>query len=151
MLGTLNLPLTKKKSFVVFGGPYDEKPYGMFGVKMAKEIHLPADVDIPTRDFHVPDKKTLQRGINATVKAILAGENVYVGCMGGRGRTGLFLSILAKAFGQRNPVEYVRKNYYHQAVETTPQYRFVTNFPIPLAAKVRIKVARFFTRLRVAE
>ena len=43
--------------------------------------------------------------------------------MGGWGRTGLFLALLAKVCGVENPVTYVRENYSPRAVETTDQHR----------------------------
>ena len=85
-------------------------------------------VDIPTVDFQTPDRQTLYRGLSKAIDLILAGEPVYVGCMGGKGRTGLFLAVLAKAFGVKKPVEYVREHYYAHAVETAEQYDFVKQF-----------------------
>jgi hypothetical protein len=122
------------------------------GVKMAQEIKFrprvpgidyPVEISIPTEDYKTPDPKQLKAGLKQAVKQILNGRPVYVGCMGGRGRTGLFMAVLAKAFGVANPVEYVRANYYHHAVETKPQYQFVTDFKIPYTVRAAIAVARF--------
>jgi len=147
MLGKLEIPLRGKKHFTVFGGPYLDRHGSMRGVKMAAEIDLPCDVSIPTKDFQVPDRKMLHKGLEQTVDLILADEPVYVGCMGGRGRTGLFLAILVKVFGVRYPVKYVRKNYFSHAVETTAQYDFVRYFRPRRSVVKKIRRARLMSYL----
>lgn len=131
MNGTLALSAPFSKFYTVIGGPYSERIKSAVGVKMAHELKLPCDIDIPTFDFSVPTRVDLDSGLEKAVRAILAGDPLYVGCMAGRGRTGLFLAILAKAFGEKSPVEYVREHYYEHAVETDKQYNFVMAYPIP--------------------
>ena len=149
--GHLELPLRGKKHYVAFGGPFIEKPkdQGFVGVKMAAEIRVPCEIDIPTPDFQVPPKDVLDKGLLEAVKAIIKGDKVYVGCMAGRGRTGLFLSILVKAFGVENPVKFVREHYYSHAVETRGQYDFVTNYEIPAEVLKELKWARFISYFRL--
>lgn len=149
MLGTLSLNLSSDKKYIVCGGPYIMKPPGMVGIKMALEVPYRLDgsieIGVPTLDFSVPMVDDLQRGLTDAVNHILRGEEVYVGCMGGRGRTGLFLAILAKAFGEKSPVEYVRLHYYTRAVETQEQYEFVGEFKIPLKIKLKIWWFKMFS------
>lgn len=149
--GHLELPLRGKKHYVAFGGPFIEKPkdQGFVGVKMAAEIRVPCEIDIPTPDFQVPPKDVLDKGLLEAVKAVIKGDKVYVGCMAGRGRTGLFLSILVKAFGVEKPVEFVREHYYSHAVETRGQYDFVTNYEIPAEVLKELKWARFISYFRL--
>lgn len=142
-LGQLQLPLNERQYFVVTGGPYMDCPKAMHGVKMAKEIRRACAVDIPTEDFQTPDPRVLEAGLVKAVDLILAGKPVYVGCMGGKGRTGLFLAILAKAFRVQMPVEFVRTHYYRHAVETKDQYQFVQDFPISLRVRRNIRLARW--------
>lgn len=142
MNGILPLNVGKGKYFAVIGGPYREVPKGTIGVKMAKELNLPCAIDIPTHDFNVPHLKDLDAGLTRAVAAIVAGDPVYVGCMAGRGRTGLFLAVLAKAFGVPDPVEYVRREYYAHAVENKKQYDFVAAYKIPLKVVVLVKFAK---------
>jgi hypothetical protein len=146
-LGTLQLEVAPGKYYEVAGGPYVAKPKHMTGVKMALEVKLHNDgsheISIPTKDFSVPDVKTLQRGLRKAVWAIVRGKPVYVGCMAGRGRTGLFLSVLARSFGYGSPIQYVRSNYYSHAVETADQMLYVLKFPIPWQVKALVKYARF--------
>lgn len=149
MLGQMNLPLTKKTFFTISGGPsFEAKNYPAYVfVKMAKEVNVPCDISIPTVDFSVPSVKDLEAGLLVAVDAILTGTPLYVGCMAGKGRTGLFMAVLAKAFGVEKPVEYVRENYYAHAVETRDQYKFVTEFEIPLLVKKVIKKRKFMQKL----
>jgi len=146
MNGTLNLQLAHGQYFVVAGGPYRLKPPGYIGVKMAKEIQAPAEIDIPTRDFDTPPAAEMDHGLRQAVNRILLGQPLYVGCMGGIGRTGLFLAILAKAFGEPDPVAYVRKNYMGHAVETLEQKAYVAAYVIPKGLTKKIRIARFFWR-----
>jgi hypothetical protein len=141
-LGQIQIAVSKRQYFVVTGGPFMECPPTMKGVKMAAEIKQACAVDIPTQDFKVPDRKTLYRGLNKALDLVLAGEPVYVGCMGGKGRTGLFLAVLVKAFGQKKPVEWIRTNYYSHAVETDQQYAFVKEFRITPTMRRKIKKLR---------
>lgn len=147
MLGTLDLNLRTGKKYTIIGGPFTDQIKGTVGVKMAAEIKRNCDIDIPTRDFQTPNEKQLTEGLIIAINCITAGKPLYVGCMAGRGRTGLFLAILAKAFGEEKPVEYVRKNYYSHAVETDDQYAFVMNFPIPREVKSRLYWARWWSYL----
>lgn len=57
-------------------------------------------------------------------------ERVEVGCMGGRGRTGTGLACLAVLDGvpADEAVEYVRRHYHPDAVETAEQSQFVAEF-----------------------
>jgi hypothetical protein len=116
----------------------------MAGVKLAKEISAPCFVDLPIQDFGVPQVKDTIRAVEeALVLIAVCRRPVYAGCMGGIGRTGLFLALLAKAFGVTKPVEYVRQNYYSHAVETKEQFDFVASFPITPAMRKIIKGAKF--------
>jgi len=115
----------------VYGGPYRECPEGAYGVNMAAELrYLPSKVQVPTEDFQTPDPDDLLEGLRQTILALGAKQQVYVGCMGGIGRTGLFLAVLAKALGYETPVTYIRANYLSYAVETEQQQRYVDTFDV---------------------
>lgn len=127
-LGMLTVSLFGEDITVV-GGPYRARPANMYGVKMAAEINLPCDMDIPTEDFSTPDHDELLGGVMVTLfQHFVYGKPIYVGCMAGRGRTGLFMATLAHLCGENDPVGYVRANYYEHAVETKEQERFVRQF-----------------------
>ncbi|ATS92338.1 tyrosine phosphatase family protein [Stenotrophomonas phage vB_SmaS_DLP_5] len=147
MNGKLPLRLNDRQFFFVYGGPYKLRPAKMVGVKMAIEIDRPFDIEVPTVDFQVPAMEDMIEGIDKAVTEILKGKPLYVGCMGGIGRTGLFLACLAKVFGEKDPVLYVRKHYIPHAVETMAQQKFVANFnPKPWTLR-KIKIAGFFLRI----
>lgn len=140
--GSLPVPFCCKLHFTVIGGPYRQCPPNMMGVKMAQEIDLPCAVSIPTRDYCVPTLVDMNRGLIEAVGLVLKREPLYVGCAGGIGRTGLFLAILAKAFGVKDPVAYVREYYHPHAVETVEQRYYVGSFPITPQVRILIKNAR---------
>lgn len=149
MLGQLKLPLWLGRHYLVTGGPITQAPKSMFSCRMAQEINFPASIAIPTRDFSVPDTQRLDEGLWQVVNQLIKGKPVYVGCMAGRGRTGLMLAVLAKAFGVSRPVEYVREHYYPHAVETREQYEFVENYQVPpmvISMIMKAKLRSIFRR-----
>lgn len=117
---------------IIVGGPYRFCPPSFKGVKMAVEIKDPCHIDIPTRDFNVPDEMMFRRGLVEGFVRMLRGQHLYVGCMGGIGRTGLYLAGIAK-YTQRcgwidqDPVEYVREHYIPHAVETDEQQQYIAD------------------------
>lgn len=115
----------KGKKYKIWGGPYVSRPDGMVGIKMAREINLPCTVDVPTEDFSVPPVGALMRGVAKALVEVEMGETLYVGCMGGTGRTGLFMAALAKYTGEKDPIKYVRKHYKAHAVETSLQEEYI--------------------------
>lgn len=152
MRGYIALPAFRGSEFRMYGGPYLKIPQGMVGVKMAAEISAPCEVDIPTRDYCTPGLEAMRDGLYETIEYILEGNPVYAGCMGGIGRTGLILALVAKAWGIEDPVAYVRKNYYSHAVETKEQMEYVANFEINPALKKKIfwgKVKNVLKRKKV--
>jgi len=131
---------------IVVGGPYLDKPTHYLGIKMAKEIEAPCQVNIPTADFSVPDVKQLRRGLLQALALMAQDKDLYVGCMGGIGRTGLFLAALAKVMKagghlrDRDPIEYVREEYLSTALETREQQHFINTLFVDDIASV----AKFF-------
>lgn len=79
-------------------------------------------------DFGVPSDNGL---VIATLRSLMAraraGEHVELGCLGGHGRTGSALAILAVLSGlpADGAVAWVRANYCSKAVETPEQEGFV--------------------------
>lgn len=57
---------------------------------------------------------------------LIAGKKVHAGCIGGHGRTGTFLAALVTHMtGEKDSIEYVRKNYCKKAVESNAQIEFL--------------------------
>lgn len=118
----------------VYGGPWADRPALIQGVKLAPEMMGEAQWFLPIRDFSIPlNSMATDRIVREVLLALMVNprEPVYVGCRGGLGRTGLFLSLLAKSLGVQNPVEYVRRHYDHYAVETGEQAQFVQDYEPP--------------------
>ena len=127
---------------IVYGGPYKKIPDSMqyVGVKMAEEVYHPHAIDCPTRDFSVPDVDTFRLALLQGAILLKKHGYLYVGCMGGIGRTGLYLAgmvellhpaeLIVKLGNTPTSIEYVRKNYKANAVETKEQIRFIETLPI---------------------
>ncbi len=133
------------KKVRIYGGPYRDRPKGTFGINMAKELDAYAsDVLVPTRDFSVPEEEDLLYGLKQGLLALAVGRKVYVGCMGGIGRTGLYMAAMAKVLGEKDPVGYVRRHYKSHAVETPEQKRFIEELDVSSLriAAFQAKVAR---------
>jgi protein-tyrosine phosphatase len=115
----------------VAGGPFDLRKKAFpdsYGIKLAPEVDDPAELVVPVEDFGTPDDtKGFVRAAEDAVVRTLRGEMVYVGCYFGQGRTGTFLSVMAKLCGAAQPVEYVRDVYNKNAVETKAQEKLVEN------------------------
>ena len=89
-------------------------------IKPRPRIYIPwADFDIP--NLFAEDWKNVVKEVRRLKK------NTVVYCMGGHGRTGTALAILAVLMGvkTKNPVEYVRTNYCKEAIETEEQIKYI--------------------------
>lgn len=87
----------------------------------------PEQVFFPVTDGSVPqDPDEFDRLLNWTIEQLGAGKKVHVGCIGGHGRTGMFLAALyAKVTNEADAITYVRKNYCHKAVESSSQVSYL--------------------------
>lgn len=87
------------------------------GVDVAFKI---TDMSVPSSVF---DFKKL---IEYTANAMREGKTVFVGCIGGHGRTGLFLSALTMHMtGEVDSITKVRAEYCKKAVESTKQVNWL--------------------------
>ena len=121
----------------VFGGPFDKRPRTAkhFNICVRAERVPPTDIHahLPIVDFEVPNpsqRKLVDETLFQALKAAIDGKQVYVGCMGGVGRTGLFMALLAKAADVKQPVSWVRATYDSHAVETKQQKAYVEEFDV---------------------
>jgi len=121
-------------SLDITGGPYDAypgKPYYGVCVRAEQTQDRIMDIHLPIEDFSVPHYETqVLEVLKKTLRAGLAGKQIYIGCMGGWGRTGLFMALLAKAAGISDPVAFIREHYTPHAVETKKQQDYVANFDV---------------------
>lgn len=120
------------KNLKLYAGPYACKPedYRLFGIcldaNMARIISHDHFIDWP--DFGVPQMKDLVEAVDLCLEVMMEGKAVYIGCLGGIGRTGTFLACLAKRAGKKDPIKSVRQIYLARAVETQEQAAFVDAF-----------------------
>lgn len=130
----------------LIGGPYRNKPDYIPGVKLAEEIKVSALVKLDIVDFQVPTQSEAELAVLEAFVALskLERRTLYCGCMGGIGRTGLFLALMVKvwqnlgtlAYAEAvDSVQYVREYYISHAVETKQQQDFVSNFDAGKIAK----------------
>lgn len=139
MNGMMCLPTSRGSWLYVMGGPYRECPKWAWGIRLTDLYPQPAEIVFPIKDFSVPQAKDVDRVLPMIMDAVMDPQNmVYVGCMGGWGRTGLMLSIIAKAWGIPEPIKYVRNVYSHKAVETKAQEQFVEDYRIPWKIRWRV-------------
>ena len=138
-------------SFDIIGGPYDAFKRGEnadFGVCLRAEL-CPEDLDVllPIKDFSVPPPAQLEDVeyvIRRALGAAVEGKRVWAGCMGGWGRTGMFLALLAKVADYEDPVGYVRRRLFEEGVRDEGAVPLRLRFrPDPAAPPaVRLGVAR---------
>lgn len=72
------------------------------------------------------DKEEFRNMVVWTAEQLLAGKKVHAGCIGGHGRTGMFLAALRKHMtGDENATQHVRDHYCKKAVERQKQIDFL--------------------------
>lgn len=127
----------------IFGGPFRERPREYVGIKVAAEIRDKCDMAVPIIDFQVPVKPDkMNEALAFAIIRLAEGMPIYVGCMGGIGRTGLFMSLLIKALtGKPGPecIDYVRATFNEHAVETQQQKDYVSSFDVTNLRKLARK------------
>lgn len=116
-------------------GPTREMPDGYKLIRCAAEIEVNPDdiaVDISTADFKPFNPADLERELPNIMRMLSEDEEpLYAGCMGGTGRTGTILAIIAAQHpdlhGDR-AIHYIRTVYKAHAVETAEQKAQVREF-----------------------
>lgn len=90
-------------------------------------------IQVPWQDMGVPglDDEHIIALVDLIGRMIGKGQTVEVGCIGGHGRTGTLLAIVGLEHGIATPdeaVEFVRKNYCEQAIETKTQEWYIAKY-----------------------
>lgn len=130
----IRLPYGDKDLLFVFG-PYRERFPGTYGVKLAENHQVPnaCDYHFPIQDFGVPKAADFQVLLAKLILLADDGHVVYVGCMGGIGRTGMVLAGLARVLRKQGgdaAIAWTRRNYLGHAVETRAQEQLVRDFDV---------------------
>lgn len=113
--------LVKREDLVRHSGRDLLRLYAQDGLRV---LHL------PSQDFGVPDPVELGRKVDEVLQLAATGENIAIHCLGGIGRTGLFLACLAKrvfAMEGEQAIAWVR-GFVPGAVETGEQRQMVNEF-----------------------
>jgi hypothetical protein len=113
-------PLAKPEVVAANSVAQEELPAGL--VKPA----FPAVIDIMWDDFGVPflDKAWWQL-LYETIKSWPERKDVVIHCLGGHGRTGTALAILAGLNGDPDPVKMLREVYCKKIVESQSQIAYI--------------------------
>jgi len=140
-----------KTTVTVHGGPITLAPEGMVAVNLRMEDISHGTTNFLIKDFGVPKRIRAAEFLERLVPVAIQKGEIYVGCAGGTGRTGLMLALLARIAGEEHPIPYVRANYKRHAVENAEQEDFVQTFPAnwlePIQKDANRRGAkRFFTR-----
>jgi hypothetical protein len=84
-------------------------------------------VDYPVTDMSTPkDPKSFHALVDWSCNQLREGKKIHGGCHGGHGRTGMWLAaVYAQMTGNKDAIQFVRKNYCTKAVETDEQITFL--------------------------
>lgn len=87
----------------------------------------PVQIFYPITDMSVPQNaETFKKLVQWTVEQLAAGKTVHAGCIGGHGRTGMFLAAVYRVVKDDvDAIEKVRNLYCKKAVESDAQVRFL--------------------------
>ncbi len=98
---------------------------------------------VPWQDMGLPriDRDHVDAAVTLACTMIERGDTIEVGCIGGHGRTGTFLALIALRNGVKTPeeaIKYVREHYCEKAIESDTQewyveawYAIDNDLPIP--------------------
>ena len=104
-------------------------------------IKIPKIIHIPWRDMSIPSfDKDFYLKLIEYIKS-LKNKKILICCIGGHGRTGTLVSIIAGLhFKIEKPISFIRKIYCKNAVETMEQVQYVNRIcNIHEKASVKIK------------
>lgn len=119
------------RSFVA-AGPYEREVQpdrGLYFDRAWSPTWVHRHVNWP--DFGIPqDRDDAVSACAEALKSARNGESVEIGCLGGHGRTGTALALMAVLCGvpAQDAVGWVRTNYCPSAVETPEQEAFIQTF-----------------------
>jgi hypothetical protein len=84
-------------------------------------------VQFSIADMGVPSSvKDFKAMITWLCNQLQLDKKIHVGCIGGHGRTGMVLAaVIAQFTGEKDAIQFVRKNYCKKAVESSQQVAFL--------------------------
>jgi len=109
--------------------PYARAREPQYGLYLDRRWQPPWDHDhLDWPDFGVPaDRPVVLSSLRSLMDRARQGQVVEIGCLGGHGRTGTALALLAVLAGhpRDDAVAWVRNHYCAEAVETRKQSAYV--------------------------
>lgn len=127
---TIKLPFGVSERYITAGSFKNYPGTHFYGLKLAPEVPVLANCVVQVPDFGLPEVEATYSALRILLYRIAMGQKVYLGCMGGYGRTGTFLALIYRCLGVEDPITYVRKVYCGHAVETRKQEDFVMGLPL---------------------
>lgn len=122
--GSCSTPLVKDADIYIgfdhsMDIPSDPYPWQPKPATDCKKLHIYFFI----QDMMVPkDAAEFKNMVVWAATQVREGKKLHAGCIGGHGRTGLFLAALVQELiGEDDAISYVRKHYCDHAVETTTQ------------------------------
>ena len=85
------------------------------------------EVFFPITDRQAPkDPVEFRKMVDWVCNQLQSGKKIHAGCIGGHGRTGTLLAAVTNVMlGEKDAIDYVRKNYCPKAVESHTQMDFL--------------------------
>lgn len=104
--------------------------YGMSRTSRQFPWHKGTEFLFSISDMHAPDNvEEFKQFIEYLATALKDHKKVFVGCIGGHGRTGtVFSALVAHMTGMADATVYVRENYCKKAVESIEQILFLNKY-----------------------
>lgn len=117
--------------FNLYCGSYYDKLQGVKGIKLAPEIVKYADYELAIPDFSVPKTSEVLRLIDWISNTTTESYELYLGCLGGFGRTGLIAACILiglTGIDAQGAITEVRSKIHQNCIETRTQELFVESF-----------------------
>lgn len=86
------------------------------------------EIEFKVTDYQAPRESEAEQYIalvDWTVEMLGKGLTIHAGCIGGHGRTGMFLAAILARLGEERPIAHARAHYCKKAVESAEQVKFL--------------------------
>ncbi|AEH21912.1 VHS1099 protein [Vibrio phage 1] len=129
--GVLTVVKPDNNAFYLYCGSFRDHLPSMEGIKLAPELPHAANYELPIVDFSIPDPGEVLLLIDWMQNKTNEVCELYLGCNGGYGRTGLIAACVLIAFegmDAHEAIKAVRSKVHAHCIETNQQVYFVINF-----------------------
>lgn len=126
------VPYSPTPEVTIWGGPIPQRDWDLKTVLVVNLLEYRNDTQdawFPIKNWDIPDDDEMfEILVDTLIKRATEGQEIYVHCHGGHGRTGTVLGGIAGKLGIDDPVQHVRKHYCQRAIETPEQEQYVNDF-----------------------